>query len=440
MEGLQSSEATREALLSAIALHKSGRLDEAEAAYVRVLQAESENPDALHYLGLVLHQRGESHRGADLVSRAIDIVPDYVDAINNLGNMYQECGGVEHAVKLYERALTLRPDYADASRNLASALRKLKRFEESIAAYQRAIAHEPGNTALLLNLATAYKEMGRAEDALNTARKALAIRPEPEAFDFLADLLYVLGRIDELTATYEAWHRAHPESALARHMLAACRGREAPPRADDAYVVELFDGFADSFDEVLTRLDYHAPALVGEALRRTAGEPRRELDIVDAGCGTGLLAPYLRPYARELVGVDLSPKMLEKAAQRALYDRTAAADLVSFLRSSAKAFDVVASSDTLVYFGDLSAAFAAAQASLRSGGYLIFTLEHADDDDSVPRYRINPHGRYSHKESYVRDALAEGGFEVVNVGKAKLRKEYSAEVHGLVVVARRRPC
>jgi predicted TPR repeat methyltransferase len=440
MEGLQSSEATRDALLSAIALHKSGRLEEAEAAYVRVLQAESNNPDALHYLGLVLHQRGQSHRGADLVSRAIDIVPNYVDALNNLGNIYQECGGVEHAVKLYERALALRPDYADASRNLASALRKLKRFEESVAAYQRAIAQEPGNTALLLNLAKAYKEMARPDDALATVRKALALKPDPEAFDFLAELLYVLGRTDELAATYEAWHRAHPESAMAKHMLAACQAKEAPARADDAYVIELFDGFADTFDEVLTRLDYHAPALVGAALRRTAGEPRGELDIVDAGCGTGLLAPYLRPYARQLVGVDLSPKMLEKAAQRALYDRTAAADLVSFLRSCASAFDVVASSDTLVYFGDLSAAFAAAQASLRSSGYLIFTLEHSGDSDAEPPYRIHPHGRYSHKESYVRKTLAEAGFDLISVDEATLRKEYAAQVHGLVVVARRRPC
>ena len=51
----------------------------------------------------------------------------------------------------------------------------------------------------------------------------------------------------------------------------------------------------------------------GKALERIEGAPRGELEIVDAGCGTGLLAPHLRPYARRLVGVDLSPKMLEKA-------------------------------------------------------------------------------------------------------------------------------
>jgi len=439
MEGLQSSAATtRETLLSAIALHQNGKTEEAAAVYLAVLETDRNNPDALHYLGLSLHQRGHSLLGINLIRRAIEMSPGYVDALNNLGNIYQECGGVEHAVKLYEKALELRPAHTDAWRNLGSALRKLKRFEKSIAAHRRAIAQEPRNVAALLNLATTYKDMGRVDDALDTVKEALAIKPDANAFAYLGRMLYALGRIDEATATYEAWLRAHPESPVAKHMLAACTPNETPARASEAFVTEVFDSFAETFDKVLTRLDYRAPALVGEALRRTAGEPRGDLDIVDAGCGTGLLAPYLRPYARRLVGVDLSPKMLEKAAQRALYDRTATADLVSFLRSSADAFDVVTSSDTLVYFGDLREVLAAARAALRPGGRLLFTLEHATDESKAPNgYGIQPHGRYSHTEPYVRKAVAEAGFEVVDVEKAFLRREGESYVAGLLVLARR---
>src|SRR5438105_12140100 len=46
---------------------------------------------------------------------------------------------------------------------------------------------------------------------------------------------------------------------------------------------------------------------------------------------------------------------------------TIAAELVSCLRSSPEAFDVVASSDTLVYFGDLREVLAATRTSLRPG-------------------------------------------------------------------------
>jgi len=113
------------------------------------------------------------------------------------------------------------------------------------------------------------------------------------------------------------------------------------------------------------------------------------------------------------------------------------AELGSFLRASPGGFDVVASSDTLVYFGELGEVLAAARRSLRPGGMLVFTLEHEANEAEAPSgYRIHPHGRYSHTEQYVRGALAEAGFDLVELGKANLRREGAAYVDGLVVAAR----
>ena len=438
---LSSSETTREALVSAVALHQSGQLDEAEAVYMRVLQADGNNPDALHYLGLVLHQRGHSLLGANLVRRAIQISPDYVEALNNLGNIYHEWGRADQAVKLYERALELQPDHADAARNVEIAKRRLERYQRSAEANRRASEREPQNVDHLYALASDYRDLGRIEDTLGTLRKALAIKPQAHGFSNLGSMLYAIGRVDEAAATYEAWLRTDPENAVAKHMLAACTHKDVPSRADDAFVSRIFDTFAERFDDVLHKLEYRAPALVGDALRRIAGEPHGDLDIVDAGCGTGLLAQHLRPYARRLVGVDLSPRMLEKAAKRSLYDETIVAELASYLRASPQAFDVIASSDTLVYFGDLRDVFAAARRALRPAGRLLFTLEHAADDDDEPApaagYRIDPHGRYSHTEAYVRKTLVEAGFEVSDIEEAFLRREGESYVAGLVVLARR---
>jgi predicted TPR repeat methyltransferase len=421
----------------AIDLHKQGQFDKAESVYFGVLAADQDNVDALHYLGVMRHQQGRSLLAVDLVCRAIDIKPDYVDAYNNLGNIFQELGNAAEAAKAYEQVLARQPDHAAALRNLGIVLRHLKRFEEAIDAHQRALEREPGNLQNLYSLATAYKEMGRIDDALGTLEQALATRPEPDGFRRLGQLLYALRRTDEAVAVYQAWLRLDPESPIAKHMLAACTLKDIPARAGDAFVTEVFDGFADTFDKVLLRLEYRAPALIGEALRRTEGEARGALEIADAGCGTGLLGQHLRPYARRLVGVDLSPRMLHKAAARALYDETIAAELASFLRSSPQAFDIVASSDTLVYFGDLREAFAAARGSLRPGGRLYFTLEHAAEPQPGPEgYRLHPHGRYSHSEAYVRRTLAEAGFEAIDIAKGKLRREGNAHVEGLVVTAR----
>jgi predicted TPR repeat methyltransferase len=90
-----------------------------------------------------------------------------------------------------------------------------------------------------------------------------------------------------------------------------------------------------------------------------------------------------------------------------------------------------------VYFGDLKEVFAAARTALRQGGSLVFTLEHAANEDEVPAgYRIHPHGRYSHTEPYARRMLAEAGFEVVEIEKAHLRREGGRYVDGLAVAAR----
>lgn len=428
----------QEVLASAIALHQGGSLEEAEKVYLGVLEADQNNVDALHYLGVMRHQQGLSLWAINLVRRAIELRPDYVDALNNLGNIYLHLGGLANAAKAYKIALASRPGHPQATRNLAIVLRKLKRFEETVGEHQRAIEQEPGNVQNFYALVTLYREMGLDDEAIKTLQKVIAIKPEAEGFRPLGAMLCALGRIDEATANYEAWLRADPGSPVAQHLLAACTLKDVPVRAGDAFVTADFDRFADTFDEVLQKLEYRSPALVGNALQRIEGEPRGELEIVDAGCGTGLLAKHLRPYARRLVGVDLSPKMLEKAAKRAMYDQTIAAELGSFLRSSPEAFDIVASSDTLVYFGELREVLAAARTSLRAGGRLLFTLEHAINEAEVPDgYRIHPHGRYSHTHSYVRKTLAEADFEVVDIERAPLRRESDSYVDGLVVVARR---
>ena len=227
-----------------------------------------------------------------------------------------------------------------------------------------------------------------------------------------------------------------PDNPTARHHLAACSGADVPERADDAYVKHTFDSFAESFDNVLTRLQYRAPALVVDAMGLVLGAPDASLDILDAGAGTGMCGPLLRPFARRLVGVDLSPGMLERAKARKVYDTLDVGELTAYMRGWPDTFDVIVSADTLVYFGELGPALAAAAAALRAGGLLVFTVEHATDEPPTG-FRINPHGRYSHAEAYVRGALSAAGLLPLSLGHVHLRTESRQPVDGLLVTARR---
>ena len=87
-----------------------------------------------------------------------------------------------------------------------------------------------------------------------------------------------------------------------------------------------------SFESKLERLSYRAPALVAAMLEDSGLEPSKRLDVLDAGCGTGLCGPLVAPYARRLVGVDLSEGMLAHAKEKNVYDALMKAELTDYLQ------------------------------------------------------------------------------------------------------------
>ena len=392
-------------LLKAIATHQAGRIAEAKAMYERILRRRANDPDALNFLGMLVFQQGDPARGVALLQRSVKSAPGNPHAWLNLGNMLMGVGESEGGADAYERATDLAPGLWQAWFNRATCLRRLRRLEEAIECFKTAISLKPEHDL-------AYERLGL--------------------------ILYRAGKNKELAELYGDWVKYNPDNPTARHMYAAAAGEAVPDRASDDYVRTTFDHFADSFDDDLRELGYRAPQLVAEALERhgdAAGDVVKP-DVLDAGAGTGLCGPLLRDRARTLVGVDLSPGMLEKARARRLYDELVVMELCEFMRSRPAAFDVVVSADTLVYFGALEEALAAARTCLRPGGLLTFTVERWEDPAADGRFSMGMHGRYMHAADYVEAALAAAGLEASEITPATLRSELGTDVHGLVVVAR----
>ena len=411
-------------------------MEAAAEIYRRVLARAPDHVDALQFLGIALHQLGRSEEGVFSIRRALELDPACEGAHNNLGNVLKEMGRAGEAEGAYRRVVQLNPANADAFNNLGVALKEQARLDEAVAAYRQAIALQPRHADAWHNLGNALKKAGRIDEALSAYGEAIRLRPyHAEAYRNLARTLYAVGRADEATDVYRQWLVREPDNPVPRHMLAAGSGQEVPARAADDYVVATFDGFAATFDEVLKRLDYRAPALVAEGVRRVVGEPAGGLHVLDAGCGTGLCGPLLKPHARRLTGVDLSPRMIDKARGRGAYDELVTAELSAYLSRAPEAFDLVVSADTLCYFGDLGLVLAAAARSLRPGGWLVFTLE-AADSELGDGYRIEPHGRYSHAQAYVCRTLAAAGLRLVAAEQKALRNEGAKPVAGLIAIAR----
>ncbi len=426
---------TDDVLRRAIARHQQGELDAAEAIYADVLRREPRRADALNFMGMLQYQRGAHERALDLLKRASQVAPKEPTIWNNLGNVLDGLKRPAEAEKAFRRSLAL-VESPEALTNIARLQRRRQEWTRSEQSCRRAIALSAKCGEAWHYLSLALLGQHRSEEAFEAAVQAeLLLPPQARRRETYGRALSAAGETARAVAFYRDWLAKEPDNPYVQHHLAASLG-ELPERASDAYVEQVFDQFAANFDAQLATLKYCAPELVAEALRAALPAPSAQFDIADLGCGTGLCGPLLRPWARSLVGCDLSAAMLERAAARASYDTLLKAELVQFLVERAGAFDLLVSADTLIYLGELAPMFAAAHAALRPGGTLVFTLESLPDA-AAHDYRLTESGRYAHTRAGIAARLAAAGFASPAIAPVTPRFESGKPVQGWLVSVNR---
>ena len=426
-------------LQQAMQAHQAGRLDEARSLYGQLLAQTPNHPDALHLLGLMEAQQGRHAEAARLMGLAIAVHPGESMFHNNLGNVCVERGMADEALDSYRHAHALAPDRPDVCNNLGVLLSRRGQTVEALQLLQRAVELAPSFADARQNLANHHLRQGDMQQAMEVCVAGLLVAPRnPLLRRVLGQVYCSLGRDKEAAALYRAWLADEPDNPEAQFRLVASTQENVPDRAPDRYLAATFDDFADSFDAKLAALSYRAPEMLAEAVARHAGPPAAAMDVLDAGCGTGLCGPLVKPWARSLVGVDLSNGMLAKAEARQVYDALAASEMVAYIAARPGSCDLLVSADTLIYFGALEAFAAAARAALRDGGLLVFSVEAHADAAGAPDFILHGHGRYSHRRGYLEQVLAGAGLALLELQSAILRMEARKPVDGWVVSARAR--
>jgi len=425
-----------EAFAYGVREHQAGRLDEAEKVYAAVLDRRPDSAEALNVMGILKYQRGEHAAAAALLRRVVRIAPQADGVWNNLGNVLLRLGKVDEAGDAFKRSLQLAPS-ADAWANLARVFRRNRDWAHSQQACLQALSLAPDHGPATHNLALALLLEGRNDEGVEAALRAMQLLgPGEQRRQLYMQLLLVSGEREKAAVILRAWLAQEPDNPYVQHHLAACTGQGAPERASDAYVEKVFDSFAPTFDAKLANLHYRAPQVVADAAAAALPAAARQFEVADIGCGTGLCGPLLQPWARRLVGCDLSGAMLERAARRGAYDELHKAELTAFLRARPGAFDLVVSADTLNYFGDLRAVAAAAHGALSPRGTLVFTLEALPAGEGAT-HRLQDNGRYAHDGAHARAVFAATGLVVDEPAQAVLRDEGELPVRGWLMVARK---
>ncbi len=295
---------------------------------------------------------------------------------------------------------------ADRRYDYASAAFDEKDFEAAADLARQVLELAPGFAAAHALLGRAMAEQGRRDEAVTALRQALAIEPD---------------------------------DALGVRLDLAKLGALAPDEAiTDGYVRALFDDYAPKFDRHLTKsLAYRGPELIADALRRACSKRVRDYRFglaLDLGCGTGLMAQALNGLCSSMEGVDLSPRMLEKAQRTKLYDALHEGELVSFLagRPSGEA-DLVVAADVFVYMAALDGVFREASRVLGREGLFAFTVQAHEGMGFI----LGEDARYAHSEAYVRELAESNGFTVVILERVSTREDRGVPVPGLLAVLQR---
>ena len=411
----------------------AGRLPQAESIYQQILQADPNQPDALHLLGVIAHQVGKSNVAVDLITQALAIKPDYAVAYNNLGTAHLNLGNLDEAEASYREALAINPNLAEAHTNLGEALKKLGKLDEAVANYQNALAIKPNYAEAHYNLGIALQDLGNLDEAVASYRKALAIDPNlAEAHTNLGNALNKLGKLDEAVASYKKAISIKPDFHWVRHILNSLLGNTTgcAPRE---YVERQFNSSAEKFENHLVNdLAYKMPYLLKKVLLDLGLIECKLKKVIDLGCGTGLAGVEFKDIAESLIGIDLSENMVRKAEKKNIYDALYVDDIIDRLDSLEIKFDLFIASDVFVYIGNLLPLFQCVKKHSKKHTLFVFSTEHTDCND----YILLNTCRFAHSKDYVLSVATESGFQLEYFTQSNLRKERNNWIIGGIYALR----
>jgi tetratricopeptide (TPR) repeat protein len=166
-----------------LALHRQGRLGEADRIYNAILATDPHNVDALHLSGVLKSQQGQSVDALRLVAAALKAKPESPDALVSYGLILDVLKRHEEALESFDRALAHRADDAAIHYNRGNALKGLGRYEEALASYDRALAIAPDLAVAHHNRGSTYAALNRNDEALASFDRALALILERAGID-----------------------------------------------------------------------------------------------------------------------------------------------------------------------------------------------------------------------------------------------------------------
>lgn len=402
------------------------RQNRGENALALLRQTDSQTPGIYDIvLGLAELLSEESPAEAKCYfEQALCLNPNSVTALVNLGCFAAKEENFQLSEKYFKQALDLDAHSLEAHANYANMLYQAGRRQEALEEYRAAVIINPELPEISNNLGLVLKDMKEYEEALGLFFNAFVRSPQTEAYTVnIAETLTMLYYQNAETAKKiaENWLKLAPDNAFAQRLNAAFKGELSEDT--QIYIQKLFDNFADNYELVLANIGYNVP----RRFREIAGNVKGTL--VDLGCGSGLVGLAFKTVFSNIIGVDISSKLLEKAAEKECYQELIHEDIISFCQNRLSSYkpDLITAADVFCYFADIEKII-----SLCTPFPLLFSIETSPTDTTTAL----PSGRFQHNPRQVLSFLQKH-YQQVEQYPEILRKENGEDVHGVIFLASR---
>ena len=379
----------QQALERAKSHYDDGAYDHAKAILEELARIVPQEPVVWKLMGAATLRLDDPEKAIECTERCLSLNPKDGNAWGLLGEALRDSGSYEAAADAYLKSVELEPETLALQEHLMLMIASMR---------DRALV-----SAMIGKWSIAFADGGRIDSGIEKIgtmfEKELRVTREFGHSIILrnfGNILFMLGR---------------PEDAIAAYT------RSTVPVTDSAAEREKsHDEIKTAFAGLFPYYDYNSLAqgiagrmatFVGNAVRARSG-----LRVLDAACGTGLLGGHLRDRAEHLVGIDLSPELIDIARKKKTYHELVCGDLVQAMEERDDRFDLVTCCDALYFLADLTGFFAAAASRLAPGGVLAFTVDPCSDQFDVT---MTAKGEYAHSRRYVRRLAAESGFEEVAI-------------------------
>lgn len=415
-------------------LLKHNQLDAAAKQFNNVISLQANHLNAYFYLG-VLHLEANRINEAEKAFKSVLLIDhEHVNSLINLGVIALKRDEAQIAIDFFTRALAYDENNIDARNNLAATFIHHDRYENALTHYHHLLKQNPIHPEYLYNAGVAEMALGH----LNEARIHFEtlLRNQNDHFAALNNLAAIHSRLGDrqtAIALLKKANRINPADTSTQFMLNALTGENTQPQASAEYVTNLFNAYALYYDQHMqATLQYTLPFQIARLIHQLIPDQKVE-HALDLGCGTGLTGNVLRENCLDLTGVDLSPKMLDAARKKNIYDKLIESDVIDFLQHDKQHYFLIVAADLLPYFGELETLFDLIKNRLSSNGIFIFTTEM---NAHLP-WQLQNTARFSHQIQYIHDLCKKYQFNLIHEEESTARTQDQQPLKVMIYVIKK---